>query len=702
MLKTLRASALCKKTTLIHRQSRTYRWSNISAPIALQDRSTSLRTRFGAGNPAEVNALELASLFAKRTRSRVALKRRPDGFTAVQVRSCVMGYLPPTTIADALRRIQKGDLILPAIQREYVWKPTQVIGLFDSVLRGYPIGSFLSWKVEPETVSKFRFYGFLKDYNELNGRHNPTLDVAPGRAVTAMLDGQQRLTSLNIGLRGTYAYKRKHGWVNNPENYPVRKLYLNVFGEAEENEAGLRYDFRFLTEGQLAATDPEESRYWFPVHRVFDAEQAFDLFPAIAAAGLGNSESAVSLLGKLWQSIHAMSGVHFYEETDQDVERVLDIFIRVNSAGTVLSYSDLLLSIASAQWKERDARSAIHGLVDALNSTGQGFGFTQDVVLKSGLVLAGVGDIGFKVKNFTAENMATLDRDWDLIGDSLKVATGLLSDFGLSNATLTAGSVLIPIAYYVHRRGLTQKYRESVADASDREFLRLWTLRSLIMPGIWGSGLDSLLRDLRQGIDEHGANGFPSAVLEKRMAARGKSLAVTPEQIEDILCLSYGSARTFAVLAVLFPHVNTRNIHHVDHVFPQALLSRPKLRLAGIEEGTADEIQARRDQLPNLQLLEGSQNISKSDTPPALWASSVFPTPDTFRANLDRNDIPRLPKDVTEFGDFFDQRRGALARRISLALGATRASTPGAEPTVIEAAPKASIDEALAESAYAE
>lgn len=613
-----------------------------------------------------------------------------------------MGYLPPTTIADALRRIQKGELILPAIQREYVWKPSQVIGLFDSIMRGYPIGSFLSWKVEPETVSKFRFYGFLKDYNEFNGRHNPTLDIAPGQAVTAMLDGQQRLTSLNIGLRGTYAYKRKHGRSNNPDHYPVRKLYLNVLGEAEENEAGLRYDFRLLTEGQLAAADPEESRYWFPVHRVFEAKQAFDLFPAIAAAGLGNTESAVSLLGQLWQSIHAVSGVHFYEETDQDVERVLDIFIRVNSAGTVLSYSDLLLSIATAQWKERDARSAIHGLVDALNSTGQGFGFTQDVVLKSGLVLAGIGDIGFKVKNFTSENMATLDRDWDSISDSLRVATGLLSDFGLSSSTLTAGSVLIPIAYYVHRRGLTQKYRESVTDAADRELLRSWTLRSLIMPGVWGSGLDSLLRDLRQAIDDHGATGFPSAEIEKRMAARGKSLAVTPEQVEDILRLPYGAARTFAVLAMLFPHVNTRNIHHVDHVFPQSLLSRPKLKQAGIDRDAADDLQARRDQFPNLQLLEGSENISKSDTPPAAWASSVFTTQDMYRAYLDRNEIPRLPADVTEFGDFFAERREALARRITLTLSGTPATMGDTERGDAEAALAASIDEELAESAYAE
>src|SRR5699024_2549443 len=64
-------------------------------------------------------------------------------------------------------------LILPAIQREYVWKPRQVVALFDSIMRGYPIGGFLSWKVEPATAQEFRFYDFLSSFNELDQRHNP-------------------------------------------------------------------------------------------------------------------------------------------------------------------------------------------------------------------------------------------------------------------------------------------------------------------------------------------------------------------------------------------------------------------------------------------------------------------------------------------------------------------------------------------------
>lgn len=580
-----------------------------------------------------------------------------------------MGHLPPKTIAEALRGVQENALVLPAIQREYVWKPSQVISLFDSVMRGYPIGSFLAWKIEPETVQRFKFYGFMKDYNQLSNRHNPDLDL-PSKPVTAMLDGQQRLTSLNIGLRGSYAVRSYRGWANNPNAYPVRRLYLNVFGKAEENDAGLMYDFRLLTDPASSSVE-DDSKHWFPVAKVFDAATPFQLMSALQQSGLGNHEGALNVLGALHQAVHSNPSLHFYEESEQDVERVLDIFIRVNSGGTVLSYSDLLLSIATAQWKERDARDAIHGLVDALNNTGQGFTFSQDVVLKSGLMLAGINDIAFKVKNFTAENMTALDENWDSISDSLKVAAGLLSDFGLADATLSAKSVIIPVAYYVHRRKLTDAYRERPADALDRSLLRSWVLRSLIARGIWGSGLDTLLRDLRDAIREHGASGFPIIEVERTMALRGKSLAVTNELIDDVLALGYGGARTFAVLAVLFDHVDTRNTFHVDHVFPRALLDTKRLKEQGLDSAEVEKAQSRRDLLPNLQLLSGPDNIIKSATPPDDWARQAYPTADAYSEYMARNGLPDLPHAVEDFEKFFRARREVLVARIKSKLSTT-------------------------------
>ena len=109
---------------------------------------------------------------------------------------------------------------------------------------------------------------------------------------------------------------------------------------------------------------------------------------------------AYANLDRLHRVVHSHNLINYYEEENQDVERVLNIFIRLNSGGTVLSYSDLLLSIAVAQWKQ-DARAAIHKLVDDLNRIGTGFALSQDFVLKAGLMLADIASVGFKVENFT-------------------------------------------------------------------------------------------------------------------------------------------------------------------------------------------------------------------------------------------------------------------------------------------------------------
>lgn len=600
------------------------------------------------------------------------------------------------TIATALKLIQKNELILPAIQREYVWKPSQVIKIFDSVLRGYPVGSFLSWKVLPETVSSFKFYGFMRDYSGYDKKHNPVVDIPTDREVIAVLDGQQRLTSLNIGLRGTYAYRNPRAWANKVWSYPERRLYLNLLGEAPENEAGLKYHLAFLTKEQIEQASTDETKKWFPISDIFEAGEAFQMAQIPVKYGVGNSAKAVEMISLLWQEVHHNQSLHFYEETDQDIERVLDIFVRVNSGGTVLSYSDLLMSIATAQWKEKDARAAVHDLVDALNTTGQGFDFSQDTVLKSGLVLADVGDVGFKVKNFTTANMATLESKWDEISTSLRIAAELLADFGLSGGTLAADSVLIPVAYYVHRRGLPPTYRVSDKkdDREDRAALRSWVLRSLIARGVWGSGLDTLLRDLRDIIRTEGEKAFPLAPIERAMARRGKSLDVNDALIEDILGLAYGGGRTWAVLATLFDHVDTRMQYHVDHIFPKAQLDPRTLKSLKNADGTRrlsdaaiDELVGRRDLLPNLELLPGPENVGKSDAAPDTWLVDHYPGADEYAAFLKANALPNsLPHDVDDFLVFYDSRRDMLIARIKSKLQTQGGGAPApAVPIDIDA-----------------
>lgn len=577
-----------------------------------------------------------------------------------------MPYHMPISIADVLKDVQRQNLVLPAIQREFVWGDDQVARLFDSILRGYPIGSFLSWAVDGEHSGDFKFYGFIKDYHELLAPHCPVIDAEAGKSLTAVLDGQQRITALNIGLRGSFATRLRGKRRANPENYPAKNLYLNILSEAPDNELGMKYDFRFFA----TAPEPKDGSsptHWFPVQLIYETEEAIEFHAYLVDHGLGDAKNALRLLSRLHRAIHDDKSIYFYEEQDQDLDKVLDIFIRVNSGGTVLSYSDLLLSIATAQWTELDAREEIHSLVSELNGMGQGFGFNKDVVLKSGLVLTDVSDIGFKVTNFNQQNMAQLEKDWLSIEAALRLTVGLLSDFGFSEATLSANSVIIPISYYVHRRGLSDDYRVARKHLDDRTALRHWVTRTLIKPGVWGSGLDTLLRELREVLREFGDDSFPVQQLESAMNLRGKSIGFSAEEILDLAETEFGSKRVFALLATLFPNVDTRNLFHIDHVFPRALFSKRRLLESGVPPESIDEYKSLMNKLPNLQLLEGTTNIEKQDKLPYEWASDRYG--DGLPDYLTRQELNGLPEKVGNFPEFFEIRRTRLAKRLAATLG---------------------------------
>src|SRR3989344_5315977 len=113
----------------------------------------------------------------------------------------------PITIGEVVNSIHAKRYLLPAIQREFVWKTEQIESLFDSLMRGYPIGSFLLWQVEKEKIKDFQFYEFVRDYHERDNKHNPKANITGEGGVTAVLDGQQRLTALYIGLKGSHSLK---------------------------------------------------------------------------------------------------------------------------------------------------------------------------------------------------------------------------------------------------------------------------------------------------------------------------------------------------------------------------------------------------------------------------------------------------------------------------------------------------------------
>lgn len=316
-------------------------------------------------------------------------------------------------------------MLLPAIQRKFVWSTSQIELLFDSLMQGYPINTFMFWDVQDtDVVDQHRFYGFISDFCERFREENPEVSTQ-GQFHTfhAVIDGQQRLTALYLGLKGTYAYKlpRQH-WPStyNEEKLPRRRLFLNLL-TASDDSAGSQaspYRFRFLTEKQYTDAEKDDELFWFPVGDVLkfgDRDQSELLtehvLPFLSDHNLPTSGFAPKTLLRLHEVVFRLPVIHYYNETQQELDHVLDVFIRTNSGGTKLWFSDLLMSIAVSQWDDGDARQAIDGLVSEIVSAKEmGFSIDRDWVLKACLTVLD-RDVRFRVKNFDAATVKSIQEN---------------------------------------------------------------------------------------------------------------------------------------------------------------------------------------------------------------------------------------------------------------------------------------------------
>ncbi|MHC3914836.1 hypothetical protein ACI0FN_00798 [Alcaligenes nematophilus] len=575
-------------------------------------------------------------------------------------------YKPGGTVKQLLDKIASQEYILPAIQREFVWWPEQICNLFDSLMQGYPFGTFLFWRIESKKRDEYQFYDFIRHYHERDNYHCASLTTIPNNDLVAVLDGQQRMTALNIGLRGSYAWKLPGKWWSTNEAFPTRHLYLDLLGEPD-SETGSEYHFEFLTDTPTELTN--DNHLWFRCGRII-TENEDDLVDSLDDLEISNDErrQAKKVLRHLYRTIHHKELINYYEETEQNLERVLNIFIRMNSGGTPLSYSDLLLSIAVAQWSKLDARQEIHDLVDQMNQEGAQFNFSKDLVLKAGLMLSDIGSVGFKVENFNKANMAKLESNWPNIREALLLSTQLLASFGFNSQNLRADSALLPIAYYLFIRRPGEKFLLRAEYAKDREIIRKWLIRSLLKAsGIWGSGLDTLLTALRDQIRTHAHTGFPLSQIENTMSSRGKPLTFTPEELDELVELPYNDRRTFSLLSLIFPGFDLSRHFHVDHIYPQSRFTKTQLQKE-IAEDSIQEIMEKSNRLPNLQLLEGSINNQKRQKMPHEWYSQIKPDAKSRQQYLAGLEIIELPETISEFPIFYELRRKALKDRIISAL----------------------------------
>ena len=580
-----------------------------------------------------------------------------------------MAFYPPVTIVNIIQKIEYQTLLLPAIQREFVWKHDEIEVLFDSLMRDYPIGSLLLWKVSGENKNSHRFYSILKKYREKYKTHCEEVNTLTVPDFEAVLDGQQRLTALYVGLKGSYAYKvpRVH-WVDNEYALPTRKLYLkiNTYAPQDDEDGSLSdddrlYDFRFLTSAELQKMNTDE---WFEVGNILGLQGTFKLNTYIKEKGWDENEFVNETLSKLHDIIHVTPIINYYLEDDPDYDKALNIFIRINSGGEKLDYSDLIMSTLIASWP--DAREEINNVIDEIWDE-YAFEINKDLILRAYLLIFS-NDIKFRVSNFSSDNALEFQQFWNDIRNSIVTSFELIRDFGYTEQSLTSKNAVLPIVYYLFKSGKTVNYtRKEVAYKDDWVIIKKW-FHAVLLHRIFGGQADVILKIIREPIKKSIDDDnplFPATEIAQRLSKTRKSITVDDEFIENLLFTRYEDRYAFPILALLYPHLDYKNRDfHKDHIHPKSVFTKKLLKKAGIENINNDPewYYSEKDYyngIVNLQMLDGNQNVSKGDRSLVDWVDSSV--------DLAKQMIPNI-LELERFPEFVDARWTLLKGKLKQAL----------------------------------
>lgn len=603
------------------------------------------------------------------------------------------------SIRKIIDDIDHNKAFLPAIQRKFIWGKHQIELFFDSLMRNYPFGTFLFWRLRKEKAESYVFYEFLKEYDERSPYNRRKTGSFTHQEIIGILDGQQRLSSLYLGMMGTHTEKAPYKRASNPNAYKPMSLYLNLLslpyqiGPDDEivTLEDQNFEFRFLTDQAAQASVSRQAKggnglafdkepmFWMKVGQVYswNEEPEFDRLAEkfLDQCSTDDQRKVFSQkkrlvrrgLELLHKRIHKDELINYFEVNKDDLEDILKIFVRVNSGGTVLSKTDLLFSTIVATWD--DGRDQIEGLLKKINDMGDKFSFGNEFLMRCCLVLID-GPVLFKVNSFKSQNVQKIKEEWEEISKSIFKMVELLVEFGFNGSLLTSQNATIIIAYYIHKGGSLNK--------ESKDDIKKYLIHALLK-GIYGSGQERVLSALRNAFrtEEMGKDGkthyrlfdtnFSFDEILKVKLPSLKSLAITEEELEEILESKKGSS-AFLVLSLLYPQLKFNEVvFHQDHIHPAAEFTEKRFQEIGLDSSQRKEWLECRDRVPNLQLLEGRKNSSKNATPIKEWIGRMDESEQT---SFKRDNF--FPDNVDlkfgEFRKFYEERKKILGSELKKVL----------------------------------
>ena len=400
------------------------------------------------------------------------------------------------TVGHLINKIETGELGLPELQRPFVWKDTKVRDLFDSMMRGYPIGYLMLWEC-PDLNN-----------NKLIGTGKHSYDTPK----EVIIDGQQRLTSLYAVMKGRKVLNSKNVERTITISYCPLKNKFEVGTSATKKDPEWIYDISDL--------------YLAPSSRKFTNSFIDNLEKARAAKGETLTESEKDIIDENLSSVENLTKFTmpvFDIAASGDEEDVAEIFVRVNSGGVELKQNDFILTLLSLYWDE--GRRLIEGFsIDSTTPTKAGVTssynnitevFAQDLIrtvmaygfdrarLKYGYKLLRGADFDKK----GAVDLELRDQRFETLKAKLPDVLNVHSWHEFLKAIMNAGYLGNDIIlshnsiFYTYAMYLIAKHRFKVTDNENLHLTSLWFYYASLVSLYTGS-FESLVENHLNAIKE--------------------------------------------------------------------------------------------------------------------------------------------------------------------------------------------------------
>lgn len=397
------------------------------------------------------------------------------------------------TIYGILIKIKNDEYVMPAFQRQYVWSLEQIEKLWDSILLGYPIATFLFWHISNVNVPSDTYFCKFTREATFNCRKqaestNYTLSkIDLNKTHTAVLDGQQRLTSLYLSLFGDVFIRQKHARKKSTDGL-LAKLIIELdkhkVSIGEEGYNSKKYGIKYTDKiGMLSPTQFEVRKI---LHNEFKNELTREkaIEDAIKYVKPDSREYARDILKKLYNKIFIDEVVGYTNIKNTKQEDALEMFVRFNSGGKTLSKSEITMSILEAYWP--DAKTKFGELL-----VGTYAGFSSDFIIRTALMLFG-DVIKSNINKQIADN---LKNNWSDFKKALENLKDVLNQINIDVSRFSSSwNVLLPIIYLVYNNSLGYK--------KNTQGIKAYLIRAVLFT-YFQSGTTSKLQEMKRNISDY-------------------------------------------------------------------------------------------------------------------------------------------------------------------------------------------------------